>query len=116
MKPYLHARSSAKKFGGTPECYLPIHDWFDHTKSVIADVRHRALLHNAFGCYLAEQVFGHEIVNSDGKKVSVRDIAEQHIMEDFGGWIPTLEQWFSSMDIQPWMGGKSKKLRTEIID
>jgi hypothetical protein len=106
MKPMIHARSSARRYGGLPEDYLKIHDWFDQTKSAHADVRHRAVLHNAFGCFIAEQVFGHEITNSDGKKVSVRDIAEQHVMEDMGGKIPSLSDWLNNMTMQPWMGGR----------
>jgi len=27
--PILHSKSSAKKFGGKPEDYLHIHNWFD---------------------------------------------------------------------------------------
>jgi hypothetical protein len=61
MKPYLHARISAKKFGGIPEDYIEIHDWFDSTKAHIPDARHRLVLHNAYGIFLCEQVFG-EIV------------------------------------------------------
>ena len=33
--PILHSKSSAKKFGGKPEDYLHIHNWFDETKSWI---------------------------------------------------------------------------------
>lgn len=90
MKPYLHARISAKKFGGDPEDYMEIHNWFDHTKAHIADMRHRALLHNSWGIWLCEQIFGDLILlpdgtpkkttyitNSEGKKVQVRDVAEQ---------------------------------------
>jgi hypothetical protein len=114
-KPYIHARSSAKKWGGVPEDYLAIHDWFDSTKACHADVRHRAVLHSAFGCYLAEQVFGHNIANSNGRLVSVRDIAEQHIIEDLGR-IPSMSDYLNNMVIQPWMGGPSRKNRKEIED
>ena len=31
--PYHHSVSSSKKYGGTPEDYQAIHDWFDDTKS-----------------------------------------------------------------------------------
>lgn len=110
MKPYLHAKSSAKKWGGTPEDYLPIHDWFDHTKGHFPDVRHRALLHSSWGIYIAEQVFGHNITNSAGRNVSVRDIGEQHVMEDLGT-IPTVQDYLSEMTLQPWMGGPSKRVR-----
>jgi hypothetical protein len=121
MKPYKHSVISVKKFGGISSDYQNIHDWFDTSKSSIADVRHRMLLHNAFGIYLCEQVFGTMeqkpdgswvrmpyIVNSDGKKVQVRDIGEQHVLDDLGH-IPGLEKCFSTMPIEAWMGGLIKK-------
>lgn len=62
MKPMVHARISAKRYGGDPEDYLPIHDWLDSTKASLPDIRHRAFLHNSVGCFLAEQVFGHVVM------------------------------------------------------
>jgi len=50
---YHHAVSSARRFGGTPEAYQPIHDWLDASKMIIADFRHRALRHHAEGCFAA---------------------------------------------------------------
>lgn len=44
-KPFIHAQSSAKKFGGIWEDYISIHEFLDSSKSVIADNRHRALTH-----------------------------------------------------------------------
>ena len=37
--PYFHATGSAKRWGGVPEDYLAIHDWFDATKEQFADFR-----------------------------------------------------------------------------
>lgn len=108
MKPFIHAKSSASKFGGSPDDYIAIHDFFDSTKAVVPDVRHRAILHSAFGIFLAEQVFGNTFLNSDGKQVSTRDIGEQHVIEDMG-FIPTMTKWFESMTIEPWMLGPSFK-------
>lgn len=99
---YHHAVSSAKKFGGKPEDYLAIHTWFDSTKANWADYRHRCILHNTFGIFLAEQIFGVTITNSDGKVVPVRFIGEQHVKEDLGG-IPTIEDWLKTLSPQPWM-------------
>jgi hypothetical protein len=109
LKPWIHAVNSMKRYGGTPEDYLKIHDWLDQTKSAMPDVRHRAILHSSFGIYICEQVFGTYIVNSEGKKVQVRDIAEDHVMEDFGGKIPTIEQWLKNLPIEEWMNGKGQK-------
>jgi hypothetical protein len=110
VKPYVHSLSSVKKWGGKPEDYLPIHDFMDSSKACLPDVRHRAILHNSFGCFLAERVFGHNITNSDGKLVSVRDVAEQHVIEDLGT-IPTVEQWLKEVTIQDWMGPPKKKVK-----
>lgn len=55
---YHHAISSAKRFGGEPDEYLALHSFMDSSKSAWADQRHRAVLHNSFGIYLTEQVFG----------------------------------------------------------
>lgn len=105
MKPLIHSKNSVKRYGGSVEDYYKIHDWFDQTKAAWADIRHRAMLHSSFGIYIAEQVFGKIIVNSDGKEISVRDIAEDHVAEDFGGKIPTLQEWFSKIPLEPWMTG-----------
>jgi Domain of unknown function (DUF6915) len=86
--PLKHAESSAKKFGGKSADYLAIHNWFDESKALFADFRHRALRHHAAGVFLAERIFGISITNHDGVEVPVRYIAEQHIKEDLGG-IPT---------------------------
>jgi hypothetical protein len=70
------------------------------------DVRHRALLHNSFGIFLVERVFGHFITNKDGRDVPVREIAERHIIEDLG-FIPTPQDWLKCISLKavPWAGG-----------
>lgn len=110
MKPHLHSKNSARKFGGVPADYQAIHDFLDSSKSCVPDVRHRAILHSAFGCYLAERVFGITIRNSDGGVVSVRDVAEEHVLEDLGH-IPTMQDYLQHMTIEPWMGGAERKRR-----
>lgn len=107
--PYDHARSSAKKFGGVPEDYLHIHCWFDETKQYFADFRHRALRHHSAGIFWAEEIYGHTIVNSDGKTVPVRLIGEQHVKEDCG-FIPTPQDWLKGIPHEPW------KIKTEKIE
>ena len=56
--PFHHAQSSVRKWGGEVDDYLAIHAWFDESKKIVADFRHRALRHHAEGIFLAEQVFG----------------------------------------------------------
>jgi hypothetical protein len=55
---YHHALSSARRFGGDPEDYVPLHSFMDSSKSAWADHRHRAVLHHNFGIFVTEQVFG----------------------------------------------------------
>lgn len=61
---FHHALSSVKKFGGEPEDYLPLHNWFDESKSHVADFRHRALRHHSEGIFMLERFFGTVIVLS----------------------------------------------------
>ena len=104
--PFRHAESSAKKFGGKAEDYLPIHSWFDESKAFLPDLRHRALRHHAEGIFLAEKLFGVAIVNSDGKQVPVRYLGEQHVREDLGR-IPSAQDWLRQLTPQRWMYGQS---------
>lgn len=92
-----------RKYGGVADDYLAIHCWFDQTKAHLADSRHRLILHNSFGIFLCEQVFGVTITRaSDGKEVPTRLIAEQHVLEDFG-FIPTLEKCLETTRLEKWM-------------
>jgi hypothetical protein len=101
--PHFHAESSVKLFGGCVSDYTAIHEWLDATKETYADFRHRALRHHSQGIFEAERVFGKTIVNSDGRHVPVRYIAEQHVKEDCGGRIPTVSDWLSQIRPMPWM-------------
>lgn len=106
-KPWIHAESSARRWGGKAEDYLPIHNLLDSSKSTIADSRHRALTHNAWfigpGGPL-ELIFGVVLTNAAGRQVSVRGIGEQHILEDFGGrFIPSAQDYLEGIPMAEWM-------------
>ncbi|PLR99526.1 DUF6915 family protein [Bacillus sp. T33-2] len=107
--PEIHAKNSVRKFGGSVGDYLPIHQWFDDSKSHMADMRHRALKHHAAGIYECEQVFGKSFINTEGKTVYTRYVGEQHVLEDLG-FIPTLEDWFENMEMQDWMMNRDKRV------
>src|ERR1700731_4006898 len=79
--PLRHAQSSARKFGGRAEDYLPIHNWFDESKAFLADFGHRELRHHAEGIFLSEKLFCVPILTSNGKQVPVRYVGEQHVKE-----------------------------------
>ena len=111
--PVEHAKNSARKFGGVPEDYLPVHQWFDESKSMVADFRHRSLRHHSLGIFLAEKIFGITIRNSEGKDVPVRYIGEQHVREDLGR-IPSFQDWAEAIRPAPWMCGQKLTRTTEI--
>lgn len=137
-KPFIHAQSSAKKFGGLPEDYEEIHNWMDSSKSFIADNRHRVIWHSSAGVFYVEKIFGiyfegikkikekynlpdsfeddmiqflkdsrnngTTIKNSAGKEISVREIGEQHVLEDFGmKFIPSAQDYIQEMEMKAWM-------------
>lgn len=62
--PWHHAVSSARKWGGIPEDYVPVHEWFDATKAWCPDFRHRAIRHHSEGIFECMSVFGTTITLS----------------------------------------------------
>jgi hypothetical protein len=52
-------------------------------------------------------------VESTGREVPTRQIAEQHVMEDCGGKIPTMSDWLDEMPLKSWMAKGAKKLSEE---
>lgn len=122
MKPWKHAQISAHKFGGEPKDYIEIHNFFDESKAHVADMRHRIFLHNTFGIWLCERVFGTVvdgqrlpyITNSAGVQVQVRDVGEQHVLDDLGT-IPSLDKCIASLPLETWMGGPIRKRKVVTI-
>ena len=110
--PLNHAKSSVKKYGGEVEDYLPIHQWFDESKMMMGDFRHRALRHHAEGIFLCERIFGVSIKRKDGVEIPTRYIAEMHVKEDLGH-IPSMQDWFMNIKAQPWMG-RTEKIEKEL--
>lgn len=105
-KPYTHALNSAKKYGGTFEDYMEIHEFIDSSKAAYPSVKHRALTHNSwFIGVVLPKVFGETFKRkSDGVIISTRDIGEQHVLEDFQGkFIPTPQDFLQEMDFKDWM-------------
>ena len=101
--PYHHALSSVRKWGGDVDDYLRIHAWFDESKAITADFRHRSLRHHAEGIFMAERIFGSRLTLSTGKIIPVRWVGEQHVREDLG-WIPSFADWVRAIRPLPWMG------------
>ena len=114
-KPIYHAMSSAKRYGGTMEDYLDIHNFMDSSKGTVPDNRHRALTHNSwFISVVIEKVFGVHRTNSEGRIYSTRAIAEEHILEDFGNrFIPAASDYIQNIEWEDWMdNGKTGSPRS----
>lgn len=113
MNSWSHARSAARKWGGTPEHYIEIEEFIDSSKIVIGDVRHRSMYHHTIGVWLCQRIFGRVIeiprTTGDGViEVPVRLIAERHVLEDLG-WLPSPADYIDGMPIKPWMSGAQRK-------
>ena len=102
---HVHSKSSARRFGGQLEDYLEIHVKMDCSKAYISSNLHRTLTHNSFWIHeVMIPIYGYTITNSDGKQISVKDICEQHILEDFGmRFIPTAQDYLENMEFKDWM-------------
>jgi hypothetical protein len=109
---YHHSVSSVKKWGGTVTDYQRIHGWFDASKAIIADFRHRALRHHAEGIFMSETIFGMTVTLSSGRVIPTRWIGEQHVREDLG-FIPSFGDWVRAIRPEPWMG-HAQKLEAEL--
>ena len=101
--PLHHAESSARRFGGVPDDYQHVHDWFDSSKEHLGLFVHRAQKHHTVGIYDAERVFGRSLINSAGRVVPIRWIGEQHVREDCQGRIPSLADWLGRIQPEAWM-------------
>lgn len=104
-KPYIHAESSARRFGGKAEDYLDIHELMDSSKLAVPDNRHRLLTHHSwFIETILPRVFGSTLQNSAGKIVSVKEIGYQHVMEDFHmKFVPTAQDYIENVEMKDWM-------------
>jgi hypothetical protein len=99
MNAYIHSEISVKKRGGKIEDYYAIHDFMDSTKELCSDNRHR-ILHTHWGIkQVIIPIFGHTLINSDGKTVNIKDLCEQdHILPDYHNrFIPTLADFVEAI-------------------
>ena len=114
--PLIHAKSSAKKFGGKFEDYIHLHDWLDETKAWVGHSNHRMFRHHSEGIFEMEKIFGKSFVNSDGKTVYTRYVGEQHVREDCNNYIPAAKEWIIGLNAEKrpiWM---SRTLKIESQD
>lgn len=108
-----HAISSANAFGGAPEDYFEIHRWMDRSRGGTSAILHRMLAHHTQGIQDAIDVFGNTIANSQRRMVSVRLIAEQHVLEDLG-FVPTLDHYIELLHCPRWASRRAKLLHSKL--
>jgi hypothetical protein len=101
--PYHHALASVKKWGGEVSDYIELHSWFDQSKSIAGDFRHRALRHHAEGIFMLETLYGQTLTLSTGRVIPSRWVGEQHVQQDLG-FIPSFADWMRAIRPLPWMG------------
>jgi hypothetical protein len=113
--PILHAKSNQKKFGGKWEDYIHLHNYLDETKAWYGHSFHRMFRHHSEGIFEAEEKFGAEFKNSDGKTVYTRYCLEMHVREDCNGYIPTAREWILIIENKerPLWATKTQKLEFE---
>ena len=102
MDPIRHATLSARRRGGTPDDYLALHAFFDVTKELCSDNRHR-LLHNTWAIRrVVIPIFGATLPTSAGS-VPTKDACEHdHVLADFSGrYLPTLADFASAIEPEP---------------
>jgi hypothetical protein len=101
------ARISADRFGGKSEDWLPFHAWMLEDFGISAihgDNRHLLFRHHAFGCFDAEQEWGH-MYNG----IPTRILAEKHIMTLFRR-VPSASEMLRIICIQRWMSPSPQKV------
>jgi hypothetical protein len=98
--PIIHAKSSAKKFGGKWEEYIHLHNWLDETKAWVGHQNHRMFRHHSEGIFEMEKIFGQTFVNSENKIVYVRYVGEQHVREDCYNHIPSASEWLKCITMR----------------
>lgn len=104
MNAVVHSELSVKRWGGQVSDYYSYHDFLDNTKEIESSNLHRAFSHSLF--YVKQvmiPIFGHTIINSDGRKVNLKDDLEfSHLLPDFRQkYIPSLSDYISLCSDSP---------------
>lgn len=98
MKPFLHARISARVFGGHWSDTLPIHDLIDSSKAAHPTMRHRAVFHSDLGVSIVEAVFAATQKTCPKSLPPTKTVAIQHIEDDLGR-VPSVAEWASCLHL-----------------
>lgn len=103
MDPDRHAQRSARRHGGEPDDFYALHAFFDVTKELCSDNRHR-LLHNLWGIRrVVIPLFGPHVALTGGGRARTKDVCEHdHVLLDFRGlYLPTLADFTGAIAEEP---------------
>lgn len=78
------AEASARRFGGEPDRYRPLHDWFVATKRWCPGMTHLLFRHHSFGIFEAEARFGPALEVGPDRLIPTRVVAERHVQTVLG--------------------------------
>lgn len=94
-----------QRYGGCETDYAPIVAFFDEPAQYARDdSRSQWILHNSFGIYLAEEVFGKVLTQDNGRLISVRSLGETLVKARLG-FIPSAAVVASRVRLRSWMVG-----------
>ncbi len=117
MDPQRHANLSARRRGGSPDDYYALHAFFDTTKELCSDNRHR-LLHNLWGIRrVVIPLFGAELTIAGGASIATKDVCEvDHVLADFSGkYLPTLSDFVCAIATEPDEERRFEELRRPYV-
>jgi hypothetical protein len=98
----VHCQRSATKWGGEPQDYYELHEWFTLPYYQHGDSRCLGLRYHSQGVFEAEEIFGVTLTNTAGRVVPVRLIGEDHVKAVLGR-IPTAYEWLRGIEARTWM-------------
>lgn len=95
------ARTSALRFGGEADIYLPLHRWFLETRQWVDGPAHLLFRHHAFGIHETEARLGPALTNGT-LAVPTRVVAEHHVRSILGR-LPAAPDVLRRIKAQRWM-------------
>lgn len=95
------ARTSALRFGGEADTYLPLHRWFLATRDWTEGPAHLFFRHHAFGIYETETRFGPAL--SNGKHAVPTRVVSEHHVRTILGRLPAAPDVLRRIKAQRWM-------------
>lgn len=98
------AAGLAQRWLSPPGTFSALVAWFDQTERYSEDPRHRLLLHNSLGIFLAERALG-PVLDPDGRRlIPTREAAELLVLARIG-CIPSVHDVAARVRLEPWMAG-----------